>query len=827
MKTFRFLLIILFTISIIPVTILNAAANADPTADHTAGATPAETAGATPADDDLQADDAYQADDEHQADDAYQADYARQAEALNKLGLFLGTGSGFELERAATRAETAIMTVRLLGKEGEAKERGYGHPFADVPEWASAHVGYLYYNSIAKGVSGTMFGSDETATPEQYAAFMLRALGYDDSAGDFAWDRSLEKMASLGIITAGQRAGIAINPGVLRGSAAAISYSSLFAKLKGTNTKLIEKLFTVDGAIAADGLKAASAIDDSLALFSGFYGIGRPFPVSDPPTSEELYNNTAEAVFMIETKILSDSDYGSGSGFFISPDGIAVTNMHVIMDMSSANVTTTDGAKFPVEGVLALNTAADLAIIKIRGNGYHYLDVGDPAKLRTAQRIYCIGSPYGFDNTITDGLVSNLSRKFDGYSYIQISAPLAPGSSGGALLNEYGQAVGITTAGNVDGQINLAVPISDLATAHRFPEMRSLKYLQAHSSFGCIPIGDSYTEKGANDIKPCQTMKNDTIMYGAISDKGDADCYTLNVKDPAEMLVSLTSDAAHSAALRFEVSDPSGNIILKSRHYSGEVFSIATGLGASAGKYTVRIFVEPDNDAGGDAGGDADGDADGDAGGDAGTGSDAGAGSDAGTAKDSGRKGGAVNESDSKGAWTDVNYMLYWIYHKTYESSEESAIFFEFEPNDDRDYANYLPDFFTFVGSVASRNDVDYYTFTLTDEYDYNAYVSADEDCEGLYAELLDGDGVSIGEFDYYDGELVFGQTLEPGTYFIKVSVKDAGTGKSAGAGTGKSAGAGTGKSADTGTGKKWNNVLYVIRGWYMSEVDDILEEDI
>ena len=122
---------------------------------------------------------------------AFAADYSHEAETLKELGLFLGTDTGFELERAATRAEAAVMTVRILGKEDEAKQNNHEHPFADVPDWASPHIGFLYYNKITMGVSDTQFGSFEIATAAQYATFILRALGYDDSAGDFVWSSAL------------------------------------------------------------------------------------------------------------------------------------------------------------------------------------------------------------------------------------------------------------------------------------------------------------------------------------------------------------------------------------------------------------------------------------------------------------------------------------------------------------------------------------------------------------------------------------------------------------------------------------------------------------
>jgi len=581
-----------------------------------------------------------------------------------------------------------------------------------------------------------VFGSNQTATSDQYATFVLRALGYDDAAGDFSWDKSLDKMVSLGILTGAQAASFSSKG--LRGHIAAISYLSLSAHLKESGMTMLEKLFLVDSAISRGQLLAAAAYDTRLSMLSNALGVPKPYPTGAALTSEEVFAKASDAVFLLETKVLTESDLGTGSGFFITSDGIAVTNKHVIDFMSSASIKTTDGSTYPVEGVLAIGTDADIAIIKVKGSGFPYLEVGDPSLLRAAQRIYCVGSPYGLDNSISDGLVSNPRRLFEGQTYIQISAPIAPGSSGGALLNEYGQVVGITAAGYDQGSVNLAVPITDLAGVFRFSEMRSVMYLQAHSHFDTLPITDiTYSRIDSDDDKPIQTMQRDTIMYGTIRGAGDVHYYALNVRESAEMLVSLTSSVRNSAGLRFEVSDPSGNVILKSRHYGGEVFSIAKGLGASKGLYTVKIYVE-----------------------------------------------------DSGEDWSCVKYELFWMYHITYEESLKSLFFLEFEPNDTPEHANYLPDYSIYGASISSKSDVDYYTFTLASRSIYIAAVFVNGAKSILNAEIFDSGNKSVGKFSFDGDSEYFEAWLPAGTYYIRVSAKNADI--------------------------VWDNVVYAISGWYV-----------
>jgi hypothetical protein len=104
-----------------------------------------------------------------------------QAEMLKKLGLFIGTGKGFELERSMTRSEAAVMVVRFLGMEQTVQAGGFIHPFTDVPQWADNYVGWLYENGVTKGVSDSKYGSTQEVTYWQYATLLSRAItGSDD-----------------------------------------------------------------------------------------------------------------------------------------------------------------------------------------------------------------------------------------------------------------------------------------------------------------------------------------------------------------------------------------------------------------------------------------------------------------------------------------------------------------------------------------------------------------------------------------------------------------------------------------------------------------------
>ena len=110
------------------------------------------------------------------------------ADALNKLGLFQGTGNGYELEKSLTRAEAVTMIVRLLGEEKNAVQTKLEHPFTDVPEWANPYGGYAFAHNITKGISETEFDSNSKVTLQQFLTFVLRILEYKDGNVDFVWN---------------------------------------------------------------------------------------------------------------------------------------------------------------------------------------------------------------------------------------------------------------------------------------------------------------------------------------------------------------------------------------------------------------------------------------------------------------------------------------------------------------------------------------------------------------------------------------------------------------------------------------------------------------
>ncbi len=177
---------------------------------------------------------------------------------------------------------------------------------------------------------------------------------------------------------------------------------------------------------------------------------------------DEIFEKYGSAVFIIT---LTDGMVRTqGSGFFISPDGLAVSNYHVFKGSKkgSETITLSEGKTYKVKEVIGKgNCDGDglspddymLFRVDIGNQSVIYIPVAKELA-RVGQKVYAVGSPRGFENTFASGEISQIRQVDDGFMY-QISVPIDHGSSGGVLLNGYGEAIGITTGGFDDSGANL------------------------------------------------------------------------------------------------------------------------------------------------------------------------------------------------------------------------------------------------------------------------------------------------------------------------------------------------------------------------------------
>ena len=189
------------------------------------------------------------------------SDYDAVAEDLAAIGVFRGTSDGFELDRAPTRSEAAIMLVRLYGAEDTARaayEAGeLTMPFTDVGATAAPYVAYLYENGIVNGTSATTYGAANACSAQNYAAFLLRALGYQDGT-DFQYADALTFAQEKGFYDPMMFSGT-----FLRDDLAAVTYQALGTDLKDGSTYLLKSLID-SGAVDAE---AAAPITEKIEAY--------------------------------------------------------------------------------------------------------------------------------------------------------------------------------------------------------------------------------------------------------------------------------------------------------------------------------------------------------------------------------------------------------------------------------------------------------------------------------------------------------------------------------------------------------------------------------
>ena len=184
---------------------------------------------------------------------AFAANYTNCADSLHEMGLFQGTQNGYDLDRTPTRAEAAVMLVRLLGKEAEAKALTYTAPFTDLKGWEKPYVQYLYSNGLANGTNRTTFNPTGKCTAQMYAVFLLRALGYSDTA-DFSYANAIETAREQGIYDTG----IINVQNFLRDDAAAASYTALSVSPKNSEGTLLDQLVSENAITEADAKRYQS-----------------------------------------------------------------------------------------------------------------------------------------------------------------------------------------------------------------------------------------------------------------------------------------------------------------------------------------------------------------------------------------------------------------------------------------------------------------------------------------------------------------------------------------------------------------------------------------
>ena len=219
-----------------------------------------------------------------------------------------------------------------------------------------------------------------------------------------------------------------------------------------------EKTLALADSLSLAFEKVASAVSPAVVHISSSRTTAR----FENPLEDDLF----ERFFRGRIPPRQQQERALGSGIIITDDGYILTNNHVVADAEELKVQLSDGREFDAK-VIGTDKASEVALIKIEGKGLPYAVLGDSDSLRVGQWVIAIGNPYGFDRTVTSGIVSAKGRSLGMQAYedyIQTDAAVNPGNSGGPLVNLRGEVVGVNTAiysrtGGNQG-IGFAIPIN-------------------------------------------------------------------------------------------------------------------------------------------------------------------------------------------------------------------------------------------------------------------------------------------------------------------------------------------------------------------------------
>ncbi len=217
----------------------------------------------------------------------------------------------------------------------------------------------------------------------------------------------------------------------------------------GPSVVNIRTMERVRAGIGSDGPMMDEEMQEFLRRFFGvpLPGMPRQGPRPDRPQPEQ------------------EVPRGVGSGFIISPDGLVMTNAHVVDGADEVLVTLPDKREFKAK-IIGADKRTDVAVVKIEGTGLPAVRIGDVSRLRVGEWVMAIGSPFGLENTVTAGIVSAKQRDTGDYlPFIQTDVAVNPGNSGGPLINMSGEVVGINSqiysrSGGFMG-ISFAIPIDE------------------------------------------------------------------------------------------------------------------------------------------------------------------------------------------------------------------------------------------------------------------------------------------------------------------------------------------------------------------------------
>lgn len=402
--------------------------------------------------------------------------------SLYSLGLMQGAGRNadgtpiYALDAALTREQAVVMMLRAIGAADEAAACREVPPFLDAAQrWSAPYLAYAAGNGLVKGVDAETFAPTAPATRQQFAAMLLRALGYEEGT-DFLYADALETASHIGLPTSGSGQ-------ISRGEAGEMLFAALDLTLRGTTETLADRLLA-QGVLTPDAAQRAGL---------------RSAKVS----AESVYLRYAGATALVRIYDREDNLLQHGSGFFLNESGVLATNYHVIENGAAAKIEVVlhDGTVCTVTGVIDYKEDSDVCLLQTDTSGTPYLEL-DTDPQSAGATVYTIGSPLGLQDSITVGIISDPDNIIEEIHYILNTADISQGSSGGPLLNEAGKVAAIVKGAYVFGnRMYIAVHASYLAAldAEKTPvtiqsvaekvAAKELAATESHVGSACLNVG--------------------------------------------------------------------------------------------------------------------------------------------------------------------------------------------------------------------------------------------------------------------------------------------------------------------------------------------------
>lgn len=316
-------------------------------------------------------------------------------------------------------------------------------------------------------------------------------------------------------------------------------------------------------------------------------------------SATEIFKRINPGTVELNTYRLNGVSWATGSGFFVSEDGRIVTNYHVIENAREIVVKTFEEKEYQITHVIAYDKKKDIAILQADLNGdlVSYLDISEELP-QTGDAVYALGSSLGLTGTFSSGIVSAVNRELSdapGIKYIQTTAPISSGNSGGPLVNEAGLVIGINTASYSGGQnLNLAVEISQMNSLEAvnftmddfFNKEATIKYW----------IGENVISE-ADGLHSTSAMKvsNGTTVHGVIQGASEDDSYCTAIPNGESIqLIMINIESTESLYNLLYGLAFSANNSLTNAVDIDEDDTLITAIPNEDGSVTCLIFVHID-----------------------------------------------------------------------------------------------------------------------------------------------------------------------------------------------------------------------------------------